>query len=358
MTVSTLIMAGGVGERLWPLGRKNKPKQFLKIKGKNSLIEDAIIRAKSYCEEKNIFIVTGERFRESFEKYLPDFPKENMIFEPIGRDTAAAVALGAYTIQNLIGETVIVTIPADPIIQGEALFTAVMKKAIERADKERLPVMIGIKPVRAETGYGYLHLSDCVSGTENIKVYKIDSFVEKPNQEKAEKLFKDTSYLWNSGMFIWRADIILSAIKHRAPDIYEKAIATYEAISKGDKDLALKEFSSIEKKSIDFAVMEKLTNALCVKGDFRWDDVGSFTSFSRVHECDWQGNLKTGNSFVYDTKDSIVVNDSNTFIAVCGMKDVIVVEHNGAILVYPKGQDNIIKELVAELEARGYKDYL
>ena len=359
MQVTTLIMAGGKGERVWPIGRQSKPKQFLKIKGKHTLIEDAIIRAKTFCDEKNIFIITGEKYRDSFSKFLPNFPKENIIFEPTGRDTAAAVTLGVYTIEQKIPNSIVVTLPADPVIEGEAMFTTVIQKAIEHADRDNLPVTIGIKPSRAEIGYGYVHLADCISGKENIKVFRVDSFLEKPDQDKSDIISEDTSYLWNSGMFIWKSTVILSHMEKLQNDTYNKVVATYNYIKSDQFDNAKKEFSSIEKKSIDFAIMEKLTNSLCVRGDFKWDDVGSFSALSRVYTPDHQGNVKIGDNFLLDTENTIVMNnDSDSFVAVCGMKDIIVVNHKGATLIYPRGKDHIIKDLLAELEARGKTKYL
>lgn len=359
MQIATLIMAGGRGERVWPIGRQDRPKQFLKVKSENTLIEDTIIRAKTFCDEKNIFIIMGEFYKASLDSVLPDFPEDNIIFEPSRRDTAAAIAFGVYTIEQRIPDAVIVTLPADPFIEGIELFTTVVKKSIDCATEKDLAVTIGITPTRAETDYGYVHTDTCISGDDEIKVYKIDSFVEKPNKEKAEIMYKDSNYLWNSGMFVWKSSVILDYMKNLEPDTYAKIVDAYNYSLAGEKDKALEAFDSIVKKSIDFAIMEKLTESLCIKGDFVWDDVGSFSALSRVYTPDDQGNVKIGDNLLYKSENTTVMNnDDNTFVAVCGMKDIIVVNHKGATLIYPKGQDGMIKEVIAQLEAQGNTKHL
>ncbi len=359
MQIATLILAGGRGERVWPVGRQDRPKQFLKVKSKNTLIEDTIIRAKTFCDEKNIFIITGDQYKSSLEEVLPNFPKDNIIFEPSRRDTTAAIAYGVYTIEQKIPDSLVVTVPADPFIEGVSLFTSVMNNAINYAIEESLVVTVGISPTRAETSYGYVHVADCISGDSDIKAYKVDKFLEKPSQERADVMYTDKNYLWNSGMFIWKSSVILGVIKNLYPSIYDGVVATYEYTSKGDHQKALEIFDTIERRSIDFMVMEKLETSLCVKGEFVWDDVGSFSALSRVYDQDSNGNVQIGNNFLLDsTNTTIMNNDDGTFVAVCGMNDIIVVNHKGATLVYPKGKDDMIKTLISELEARGETEHL
>lgn len=359
MQIATLIMAGGHGQRLWPIGRRDKPKQFLKIKSENTLIEEAIIRAKTFCDEQNIFIITGTEYKDSFYNLLPNFPKDNIIFEPSKRDTAAAIAFGIYTIEQKLKDAIVVALPSDPFIENIERFTAVINKAIQYAAEQELAVLIGISTNRAETSYGYIHTSDCISGEGNIKVYKVDRFVEKPNKEKAEVLYKDKSYLWNSGMFIWKSSVALSYIKNLEPLLYEKVVNTYHYIANNELENAKTEFDSIEKKSIDFAIMEKITESLCVEGDFIWDDVGTFSALSRVYRPDENGNLKIGDNCLLNTENTTIVNnDENTFVAVYGMKDIVVVNHNGVTLIYPKGDDDMIKALMSEIEQSGKTKYL
>ncbi len=361
MQVAILIMAGGRGERVWPIGRKDKPKQFLKIKSENTLIEETIIRAKTFSDEKNIFIITGEQYKNSLNEILPNFPKENIIFEPSKRDTAAAIAYGTYIIEQRIGEDVVViTLSSDHFIENVDLFTAVMKETIKYASENDMAVTVGITPNRAETGYGYIHTAECISEDSNkIKTYKVDSFVEKPNIEKAEIIYKDPSYLWNSGMFIWKSSVILGYIKKLEPSIYDKIVNTYKYISSGDSAKALAEFDTVEKRSIDFMVMEKIDASLCVKGDFVWDDVGSFSALSRIYTPDNNGNIQIGDNHILDSENTTIVNeDKDTFIAICGMKDIIVVNHKGATLIYPKGKDDMIKTLIAELEGKDKTEHL
>lgn len=343
MEKSVLIMAGGIGERLWPLSRENKPKQFLKIGDEKSLIEKTILRALKITSEENIFIITGIRYREAFNQYIPNFKKENIIYEPLGRDTAAAVTLGALTIKEKIGNSIIVILPADPIIKEENLFTKTVEEAIETTSKTKKTIIVGIKPNRAETGYGYIKLANNIKDNE----YNVERFVEKPNLENAKKFLDNGNYLWNSGMFIWDIENILNAVQSFMPDTYNKVLESFNNIDHLEKSKEI--FSKIEKISFDFGIMEKLKEIICIKAEFFWDDLGAFSALGRIYKKDNDNNVVIGNVYIKESKNNIIINDDNDFIAVNGIKDLTIVKSNGAILIYADNQDSKIKEILKDI---------
>lgn len=343
MEKSVLIMAGGIGERLWPLSRENKPKQFLKIGDEKSLIEKTILRALKITSEENIFIITGIRYREAFNQYIPNFKKENIIYEPLGRDTAAAVTLGALTIKEKIGNSIIVILPADPIIKEENLFTKTVEEAIETTSKTKKTIIVGIKPNRAETGYGYIKLANNIKDNE----YNVERFVEKPNLENAKKFLEDGNYLWNSGMFIWDIENILNSVQSFMPDTYNKVLESFNNIDNLEKSKEI--FSKIEKISFDFGIMEKLKEIICIKAEFFWDDLGAFSALGRIYKKDNDNNVVIGNVYIKESKNNIIINDDNDFIAVNGIKDLTIVKSNGALLIYADNQDSKIKEILKDI---------
>ncbi|WP_300369589.1 mannose-1-phosphate guanylyltransferase [Brachyspira sp.] len=346
MKKAVLIMAGGIGERLWPLSRESKPKQFLKIIDDKSLIEQTIDRALQITSKENIFIVTGKRYEEAFNKYIPSFNKENIIYEPIGRDTAAAIALGVLAIKEKVGNAIVSILPADPIIKDEDIFIKIINDSIDISKKTDNIVIIGINPTRPETGYGYIKLKDNIENN----IYNVDRFVEKPNYENACKFLEDGHYLWNSGMFIWSIDNILNAIKELMPDTYDKVRKTLET-KENDKKIEI--FNSINKISFDFGIMEKLNNIICMKSNFFWDDLGAFSALGRIHDKDNSNNVVVGNVYVKEANNNIIINDDNkTFIAADGIDNITIVKSEGVILIYPNNKDSKIKDILKDIREK------
>ncbi|WP_157147191.1 mannose-1-phosphate guanylyltransferase [Brachyspira pilosicoli] len=356
MKTSVIIMAGGIGERLWPLSREKKPKQFLKIIDNKSLIEQTIDRALQITEEENIFIITGKRYKEAFSTYIPNFKKDNIIYEPIGRDTAAAVALGVLTVKEKIGDSNVVIIPADPIIKQEDLFINTIKEAVNATIETKNVVVVGIVPTRAETGYGYIKLDKNIKDNE----YIVHRFVEKPNLENAKKFLEDGSYLWNSGMFIWDSESILNSINKFMPDTFNKVNDTLKNINNEDK--ALEIFNSIDKISFDFGVMEKLEDIICIKSEFFWDDLGAFSALGRIYKKDENNNVVIGQVYLKNSSNNIIINDDNDLLTLNGVNNLTVVKSNGVVLMYPNNEDSKIKEILKDIreknELNKYKELL
>ena len=350
MNIAVLIMAGGIGERLWPLSRENKPKQFLNIIENKSLIEQTIDRALKITDEEHIFIITGKRYSESFDKYIPNFKKENIIYEPMGRDTTAAITLGILTIKEKLGDAITVILPADPIIKNEDMFIKNIEDAINITRETKNIVIVGITPNRAETGYGYIKLKDNIKDDK----YNVEKFLEKPNLEKAIQFLEDGNYLWNSGMFIWDIDNIINSIKTFMPDTYDKVLKTFEALKDNKNyDEIIELFKKIDKISFDSSVMEKLDNIICIKSHFFWDDLGAFSALGRIHDKDSNNNVIVGNVYAKEANNNIIINDeSNTFIAIDGVDDLTIVHSNGVFLIYPNNKDSKIKEILKDIREK------
>jgi len=357
MKKTVLIMAGGVGERLWPLSRESRPKQFLSIGGDTSLIENTVRRARLLTDDGNIFIVTGAKYKDAFLKYLPEFSQDNIIFEPTARDTMAAITLGAIHIKETVGDTVLAILPTDPIIKSDELFTKTLCRAYSFAHTKKSAVTVGIKPSRADTGYGYIKMGALLDSNEGIESFYVDSFKEKPNKEKAEFFLEEGSYLWNSGMFIWDIDHLLETIESVNPSIYKNVRLSYNAIVKPNYDEALKHFEMVEKISFDFGVMEHIDNIICVRAEFFWDDLGSFTALKTIYGSDDEGNTAIGNVFLNESKDNIIVNnDDKTLIALNNVSGITVVKSDDVIFIYKSGEDDKIKSLLKEIRLDGSKE--
>ncbi len=342
-----LIIAGGKGERLWPLSRINKPKQFLSIGSDKTLLENTIERAKTVVKEENIFIITGKNYEDLFDIYIPNFKKENIIFEPIGRDTMPAITLGAYYISKKIPNCTIAILPADPIIKENDIFEKTLNKAFQLADEKKLPVTIGIKPTRPEVGYGYIELESLIDSDENITSFNVKKFTEKPDIKKANTFLELGNYLWNAGMFIFDNNSLLDTIEKINGNLYSKIKEVYEAIENKNNEEALNLFLSVEKISFDFGVMEHLKNILCVKGLFFWDDLGSFSALKRIYYVDKYDNTSIGNNILRNSARNIILNNSdNTLIVLNNIEGVKVIYSENVFLVYKNEDDAEVKEIL------------
>lgn len=311
--LKAVILAGGSGERFWPLSTPKRPKQFLKVFGEESLIRQAVSRLKGLVQAEDIFVITAKSLVQTTRKELPEIPKANIIGEPMRRDTAAAVALGV----EAAGEGVVAFFPADQLISKVKPFQAALKKAVKLAADSPRIVTLGIKPTYAATGFGYI---DPNKG----------KFVEKPNAENAAKYVK-AGYLWNAGMFIASAATFKRAFSESAPHLLGLK-ATPKA------------YESLPKISFDFAIMEKEEKVEVVPADCGWDDVGSYAAFERYFAKDKAGNIALGDTRLVESTDSIVVG-KGTKVSLLGVHGLVVVSTDEGVLVMPKGESNNLKKL-------------
>ncbi|TRZ49424.1 MAG: hypothetical protein D4S01_08620 [Dehalococcoidia bacterium] len=357
-----IIIAGGSGKRLWPKSRRKSPKFFLNVKGKKTLLEQTIDRAKKIMPIENVMIITSEHHVHLIQKTLPWFPKGNIIAEPLSRNTAPAVCLGAALIKKKDSNSVIYVMPADQIIENSDAITEVFKlSALISRIKDSI-ITIGIKPSFASTGYGYIKtakLYKSLTSGSKYDIFKVSCFTEKPDSVKAKRFIKTKKYLWNSGIFIGRADIFLGEFKMHSPKVYVTAVRI--ANSKGFKKIkqCLKRYyRDFPDVSIDYAIMEKTDKAFVIKADFGWSDIGSWNVFQEYIMADKDKNAVDGEHIGIDTVNSIIMGERGHLIATAGIKDLVIVQTKEATLICSRKNCEDIKKLVESAEKKGLARYL
>lgn len=353
---TALIMAGGRGTRFWPKSRKSLPKQFLSLTGDGkTMLQLSVERLLPIIDIEDIFISTNNDYRSIVEEQLPDLPKENILCEPVGRNTAPCIGLGAIHIQKKYEDALLFVVSSDHQIKIPELYRDTLLQGAMIASDNKNIVQIGITPNYPETGYGYIKFDP---NNRLISAYKVDKFVEKPNIEKAREYLESNEYLWNAGLFIWKASTVLSDMKEYMPDTYEKLIKIQNSIGKDEYEEVLeKEFSSMEAVSIDYGIMEKAEDIYVIPGNFGWDDVGSWLAVGRLQKKDENGNVINGDVLTLKTEDSIIqANDK--LIAVIGVDNLIVVDSKDALLIADSDHAGEIKELMELLEKEGREELL
>ncbi len=347
-----VVMAGGKGERFWPQSRINHPKQLLRLIGNLTLLEQTAERLKPLVPEENILIITNQDYVAPMQSLLKNLPAENIIGEPVGKDTAPCVALAAGIVRAKAGndDAVMFLLPADHVIRNVGAMRNELKDCAELASKSDSIITIGVNPASASTGYGYIKCGEQVSGGTDTKFFKSFGFKEKPNIETAEKFIADGNYKWNSGMFIWSVKTINDAFHKYAPELESMAESFSEAYVNDNIEQAMvEEYSKCNKISIDYAVMEKVKNVLVAECSFDWDDVGSWTALRNQIRPDKDNNVVRGLFKSIDSSDNIVVSDSKHLIAAIDVEDMIIVHTDDATLVCNAKSAQRIKELVHNL---------
>ncbi|MBI3795111.1 MAG: mannose-1-phosphate guanylyltransferase/mannose-6-phosphate isomerase [Nitrospinae bacterium] len=351
--IYAVILAGGSGSRLWPLSRQQLPKQFLSLEGDVSLLQATINRLAPIIGANNVLIVTQELHAKG-EAYHA-LEAYRILFEPTGRNTAPAIALAAARLSADGADPLMVVLPADHIIRDEEQFRAHVKTALEIAREGRL-VTFGIRPTSPDTGFGYVKVK---AGAENAVACEVDRFVEKPDAPTAEKYLKDGGYYWNSGMFVWRASVILAEIRRHLPAVYEvieKIMA--ESRSTGSFQMAVeKYFPSMPSISIDYGVLEKSDVVSLIPCDIGWNDVGSWHAVREIGKKDADGNVLTGNVMAIDCKNSLVRAEKR-LVAAIGLENVCVIETADAILVSDLDQTQSVRKVVDALQKRNAPEHM
>lgn len=360
--VTFVILGGGFGSRLWPLSRTNFPKQFLNLSGELSLFQDTLTRLKIlnlFKQSNETIVVTNEehRFLALDQLEAINFDKVTLLLEPESRNTAPALTLAAFKALDNDTDPILFITPADHIIKDQKAFEDAVSLAIEMASNDVM-VILGIKPNRPETGFGYIKQK----GTEGqYKEFNVAEFKEKPNLEEAQKYIESNEYVWNSGMFVMKASVWLKALKKCRPDIF---FATKKAFDKRTQDNKFIRpdsnfFKDIPSDSIDYAVMEKSTSVYPLKVialDAGWNDLGSWESLWEVSLKNNDGNLIRGDVLAFNTKDSLIFS-SNRLIVTSGLKDLVVIETDDSILVIKKNQSQSVKTLVDQLAIKKRQEY-
>jgi mannose-1-phosphate guanylyltransferase/mannose-6-phosphate isomerase len=351
MNIVPVILAGGVGERFWPLSRQKKPKQLLPIVSSRAMIEETFRRARPLCSGAvRPLLVTGASMAQGIRRVLPKSIRYDCIIEPAGKNTAPAVAAAAVWIQKKYSDALMLILPADHAISPLKDFIAAVRYAAELADESECLCVFGIRPARPETGYGYIQVGDALGSASRIKAYAVRRFVEKPSAALAKSYVSLNTYFWNSGMFVWKASVILDEMRSHMPDLHHRAQAL--AARKLSANSINGFYRMCRKESIDYGIMEKSTRVTMVCPTFDWDDVGSWESLVRIHGQGERGNACVGSRiFDDDCADSIIVNKSGMAVAACGLKGAAIVATDDAILVIARNKLPSLRQYIAAMKS-------
>ena len=354
-----IIMAGGKGERFWPLSREKMPKQLLALLGKKSFLQEAVERVLPLVPAKNIFVITNEAQLPEVRKQLPKIPKANLIAEPVGRDTCAAVTLGAALVGARSTMGVMAVLPADHVIPDAKKFQQILGDAFDLAARGQAIVTIGIQPTEPATGYGYIRVGNELPAPDGLKNYKTtffkaEQFVEKPNFERALEYLNSGQYRWNAGMFVWSFVTVTNGLEKHQPEMFAACQRWFKVANKPAKlaKVLAKEYPAIKKISIDYALMEHAQNVIVADGAFEWDDLGAWPALARHLKADPEGNCAVADFIHVDAARNIIYDartKNKTPITVVGLRDSILVQTDDAVLLVHKSQAQKVKELVRKL---------
>lgn len=356
MKKTALIMAGGRGERFWPKSRKRMPKQFLSLTddGK-TMIQLTVERILPLVEMEDIYIATNRDYLPLVQEQLPDLPQQNILCEPIGRNTAPCIGLGAMHISRKYDDAVMFVLPSDHLIKYNTIFLNTLSDAAEIAEQGENLVTLGITPDYPETGYGYIKFNP----NETLaRAFAVDRFVEKPDLETAKTYLATEQYLWNSGMFIWKVSTILKNLEQYLSETYAGLLKIRHAIgTEEERSVLEREFEAFRSESIDYGIMEKAQHIYTLAGSFGWDDVGSWLAVERIRQSNEFGNVITGNAITVDTKNT-VIEGGKKLIATVGVENLIVVDAEDALLICDKDSAGNIKKVLENLKICGRTEYL
>ncbi len=353
-----VLMVGGRGTRFWPQSREKTPKYLLAFGSSKSMLVQTAERVAPMVAPVRVFCVTSRAQAPAIRRALPRVPGDNVIGEPMGRDSAACIALAAVTVHRLDPDAVMLCMPGDSLVPQAGRFREAVRAAVRVAERGYLATF-GVKPPTPETRFGYVHRGRCLSGTARPRVFEVRRFTEKPDMETAKQMVRSGRYYWNSGNFVWRADVILKQLERHAPELHAAVERIRPALGTRRAAAAIRrEYAKLPKISIDYAVMEKADKVAVVEAEFDWDDVGSWTALERHYPRDDAGNTLIGNTLMLDSSGCIVSTDDRHLVAAVGMRDAIVVHTKDATLICPKDRANDVKALVDTLERLGLHRYL
>jgi mannose-1-phosphate guanylyltransferase len=354
-----IIMAGGIGSRFWPISKTNRPKQFLDILGTGeTLIQQTYKRFLKICPAENIYVVTNESYRSLVNEQLPDLSNNQILGEPIAKNTAPCIAYSCHKIHKSNPQATVVVAPSDHLILNESEFCNQINLALYIASKNDYLITLGIKPTRPDTGYGYIQYVDNKNEEGH---YKVKTFTEKPNIELAKTFIQSGDFLWNAGIFVWSTKSILTAFEKFLPDIHDIFVdgKMYYNTSQ-EADFIERSYSQCSSISIDYGIMEKANNVHVFAVDFGWSDLGTWGSLYTVLEKDYVGNAVVfpKNVIMYDSSNCIVNTSTEKLVVVIGLDDFIVVDSGDVLLICPKIQEQEIKQIVADIKMKKGEKYI
>ena len=357
-----VIMAGGAGERFWPISRQNIPKQLLPLTGGESMLRVSVSRVmNSLVAPEDIYILTAARLAERIRQDLPELPPANVICEPVPRNTAPCLGL-ALAHAGFDGDDppVMGVLTANHFIQNLDRFRSDIDTAYNEAAKGENLVTLGIVPTHPDTGFGYLEAGQDLYAEDGSQVSRVKRFCEKPDLETARQFLEAGNYLWNSGMFFWSAAALFRAFQQSMPQLAEGVQEMRQGIEAGNGDAVVAEiFPTLEKISIDYGVMERADNVVCVRSTFQWDDIGTWEAVSRINPADQDGNAAVGETLALDAKNNILYADTSNgapIIAALGAENLIIVSSKDAVMVCRREDAQRVKELVAQLKQKNKED--
>jgi len=349
MGIYAIIMAGGTGTRLWPLSTEEEPKQVHSLTGDRSLFQEAVDRVKSFVGLKHVMVVAGEDHRPKLHSQVLGIPLDNFIMEPEGRGTAPCIGLTAAHLSREDPDAVMIVLTADHYIGDVDGFHSALEAAVEAADKGHL-VTLGIKPDEASTGYGYIKHGEKLYNIKEHEVLRVERFTEKPEEETAEEMFESGNYSWNSGMFVWKVERIMEEFKEHMPQFYQKLEKIREAVgTKSYKHVLKDTWEEVPRQTIDYGVMEKAQDVVVLPVDIDWSDLGSWSSVKDLLPSDDDNNSVKGEHIGIGTENSLIYGGEK-LIATIGIKDLIIVDTEEALLVCHKSQDQKVRDIVKILE--------
>ncbi len=335
-----LIMAGGQGTRFWPLSTEDKPKQFLNLIGNETMIQMTVNRMRPIIPIERIFVCTGKRYVDLVKEQVPELPERNIIIEPEARNTAPCIALSSMIVERYYKNATMIVLPSDHLISDEDKFRRIIREGNDYLnDNENAILTLGMKPNRAETGYGYIKLGEKV----NSAISKVDRFVEKPNRELAEEYLELGNYLWNGGMFIWKINNIINKIKEYIPNTYEALHSIREVPEDKLQDIIDERYSRTDQISIDYAVLEKSNEIYVLPSEIGWDDIGSWKAVERYRKKDNSGNISSNNTIKIESEDNMIINNHKKVVMI-GVKDILTIELEDRIFVINKNYIDNLRE--------------
>ncbi|MCY9553161.1 sugar phosphate nucleotidyltransferase [Paenibacillus apiarius] len=370
-TVKAVILAGGKGTRFWPFSRSHCPKQFLPILHQQSMIADTLRRMLRYLPLEHIYIVSLEEYVPLIREQLPGFPPQNIIIEPMARDTAACIGLSALHMLMADEDPVLITLPSDHYISDPDAFHEALRSAVRRAEQEPCVVTLGVRPTRPETGYGYIRIrTDHCDAAEKCAgeqreqwaepITAVEKFIEKPHLSVAQKIFSDGCHYWNTGTFIWKASTIMHLLKLHLPDLHDILMEMKDIMRNpagGSETLALL-YGRLNKQSIDYGVIEKCESLYMIPVHYGWDDLGNWNALERTEQPDEQHNVIYGIHQGLDTNRCIIYGTSNQLISTVGVEDMVIVATDDVLLICHKERTQDIKKVVERLSQQGCRTFL
>ncbi|MDX2039172.1 MAG: mannose-1-phosphate guanylyltransferase [Isosphaeraceae bacterium] len=351
-----IVMAGGSGTRFWPKSRRNRPKQLLRLHGDATMLQQTVARVAGLVPPERVHVITGADQAAATIAQLPQLPRGHVVGEPCPRDTAACVGLAALIVAKADPEGTMIVMPADHVISPTEVFLDTVRAAVDVIDADPSTfVTFGIKPTRPETGYGYIERGELLGTPNGIALNRVAQFREKPDLETAKQFLEAGNFAWNSGIFLWRAQAILDALRTHRPQLAAALDRVGAALGTPEEaEVLAREYPLMEKVPIDKAVMEKAPNVRVLEVVYDWSDVGDWRALTTLVEPDADGNAVQGTVHLVDTTDSIIVNDDAGLVAVLGLDDVVVIQSGGAVLVAKKDKLDRLKALVEGLDRAGF----